>query len=113
MLARLIVAAKRPESQLENLQDAKRVPPPESFPVILARAGQEKHRNFDLGYAASKGYHVVVGSKVCHWHPLAGSVSQMRIIVYKDGSFYFQVLLRSKETGTIETIDHFLNARPL
>ena len=104
---------KRPGSQLENLQDVKRVPPPKSFPAILARAEQEKYGNFDLGYAALKGYYVVVGCKVCHWHPPAGSVSQTRIIIYKDGSFYFQVLLRSKEAGTMETIDHFLSARLL
>jgi hypothetical protein len=38
-----------------------------------------------------------------------GSISQTRIVVHEDGSFYFQVLLRSKEAGTMETIDHFLS----
>ena len=33
----------------------------------------------------------------------------MRIVVYKDGTFYFQVLLRSKEAGTMERIDHFFS----
>ena len=64
-----IVMAKRPGSQLENLQDTKRVPPPKSFPAILARAGQEKYGdllNFDLGYTASEGYHVLISCKVCH-----------------------------------------------
>ena len=112
-LARLsIVMSKRPGSQLENSQDAKRVPPPDSFPAILARAGQEKYGellNFEMGYTPSKGYHVIVGCKVCHWHPPAGSVSRTRTIVYEDGSFFFQVLLRSKEAGTMETVDHFLS----
>ena len=106
------VMAKRPGSQLENLQDSKRVPPPESFPAILARAGQEKYGdmlNFEIGYTPGKGYHVIVGCKVCHWHPPAGSVSHARIVVYEDGSFYFQVLLQSKEAGTMETVDHFLS----
>lgn len=104
--------SKRPGSQLENSQDAKRVPPPDSFPAILARAGQEKYGellNFEMGYTPSKGYHVIVGCKVCHWHPPAGSVSRTRTIVYEDGSFFFQVLLRSKEAGTMETVDHFLS----
>ena len=29
--------------------------------------------------------------------------------VHEDGSFYFQVLLRSMEAGTMETVDHFLS----
>ena len=53
--------------------------------------------------------HVLIRCKVCHWHPPAGSVSQTRIVVYEDGSFYFQVLRHSKEAGTMETIDHFLS----
>ena len=116
-LSRRSTNISRNLSQLENLQDAKRVPPPKSFPAILARTGQEKYSdllNFDLGCTTSKGYHILIGCKVCHhlcchWHPPAGSVSRMRIVVYKDGSFYFQVLLRSKEAGTMETIDHFLS----
>ena len=102
--------AKRPVSQLENMQDTKRVPPPDSIPAILAQAGQEKyddHLNFEVGYTTSKGYHVIVGSKMCHWHPPAGSISRTRTVVHEDGSFYFQVLLRSKEAGTMETVDHF------
>ena len=41
--------------------------------------------------------------------PSAGSISRTRIVVHEDGSFYFQVLLRSKEAGTMETVDHFLS----
>lgn len=104
--------AKRLGSQLENVQDVKRVPPSESFPAILAQAGQEKYGdllNFEIGYTPSKGYHVIVGCKVCHWHPPAGSLSRTRTVVYDDGSFDFQVLLRSKQAGTMETVDQFLS----
>ena len=104
--------AKRPGSQLENLHDSKRVPPPDNFPAILAGAGQEKYGNrlnFEVGCTFSKGHHVIVSCKVCHWHPPAGSISRTRVVVYEDGSFYFQVLLRSKESGTMETVDHFLS----
>ena len=100
--------AKQLGSQLETLPGTKRVPSPESFPAILAQAGQEKYGdllNFEIGYTPSKGYHVTVGCKVCHWHPPAGSISRTRIVVYEDGIFYFQVLLRSKEAGTMETVD--------
>ena len=45
----------------------------------------------------------------CHWHPPAGCISQTRIVVHENGTFYFQVLLRSKEAGTMETVDHFLS----
>ena len=105
---------KRPVSlsQLENLEVAKRVPPPENFPTLLARAGENKYGgllHFEVGYTVSKGHHLIVGSKVCHWHPPAGTISRARIVVYEDRSFYFQVLLRSKEAGTMETVDHFLS----
>ena len=112
-LSRRSTNISRNLSQLENLQDAKMMPPPKSFPAILARTGQEKYSdllNFDLGYTTSKGYHILIGCKVCyHLHLPAGFVSRMRIEVYIDGSFYFQVLLRSKEAGTMETIHHFLS----
>ena len=90
-----IVIAKRLERQLENLQDVKRVPPPESFPTVLAQAEQEKYGdllNFKIGFTPSKGYNIIVYCKMCLCHPPAGSVSHTRIIVYEDGSFDFQVL---------------------
>ena len=94
--------AKRSAIQLENMQNAKKMPPPDKFPAILARAGQEKYGdvlNFEVSYTTSKGYHVMVGSKVCHWHPPAGSISRSKIVVHEDGSFYFQVLLRARVTS--------------
>ena len=106
-----IVMAKRPAIQFKNMQNAKKMPPPDKFPAILAQAGQKYSDvlNFGVGYTTSKGYHIIVGSKVCHWHPPAGSISRTRIVVHEDGTFYFQVLLCSKEAGTMETDDHFLS----
>ena len=88
------------------------MPPPDKFPAILAFAGQEKYGdvlNFKIGYTTLKGYHIILSSKVCHWHPPAVSMSRIRIVVHEDGNFYFQVLLRSKEAGILETVDHFLS----
>ena len=102
--------AKRPASQLEIVQYSKRTPPLDSFLATLVRAGLEiygDHLVFDVGYTDSKGCHLIVSCKVCHWHPPAGSISRTRTVVHEDGKFYFQVLLRSKEAGTMETVDHF------
>lgn len=62
----IIVMVKRPVIQLENMQNAKKRPSPDKFPVIPARAGQEKYgdvHNFKIGYTTSKGYHIIVGSQ--------------------------------------------------
>ena len=81
--------AKRPASQLtENLQKTKKVAPPDGFLTILARAGQEKygdHLNFEIG-CTSKGYHLIVGCKLCHLHPPAGSISRTRIVYHLENS---------------------------
>ena len=39
----------------------------------LALAGQAKYDSmqFDVGCTVTKGAHVIVGCKVCHWHPPA------------------------------------------
>ncbi len=39
--------AKRLVIQLENMQNAKKMPPPDWFPAILTRAGQEKYGDVD------------------------------------------------------------------
>ena len=75
---------KRPGSQLENFQDTKRLPLQRTFPLF----------SLELGRISTV---------------TASTISRARTVVYEDGSFYFQVLLRSKEAGTMETVDHFLS----
>ena len=80
------------------------------FPEELARAGREKYGealNFQLGFSALGGSHVAVSSKLCHFHPPAGTISRARVIVQEDGNFNFQILLQSKESGKLETVDEF------
>lgn len=93
--------AKRPGSLVENLHDSKRVPPPDNFPTILAGAEGEKYSNqlnFEVGCTFSKGHHPARCATGIHQQVLSG-----------DGRFYFQVLLCSKETGTVETVVHLLS----
>ena len=47
-------------------------------------------------------------SKLWHWHPPAGSTSRIRLVVDENGGFDFQVLLRSKQAGKVESVDQFL-----
>ena len=104
--------AKRLAFPDEESQAKKRAPSTEGFLAVLARKGQEKYGellSFDVGYTTTKGLHLIVGCKVFHWHPPAGSISRLRLVVYDDESFYFQVMLHSKEIGRIENIDHFLS----
>ena len=99
MRARLVMA-KRLASQFEHVPSAKRIDS-DNFPAVLARAGQKRYGcllNFETGYT-TKGPHVIVTCKSCHWHPPAGTISRTRIVVHEDGTYYFQVLLHSKETG--------------
>ena len=35
------------------------------------------------------------------------SISRARVIVQEDGNFNFQILLQSKESGKLETVDEF------
>ena len=115
----LIDMAKRAAAQDEALSPAKRVPTLQSSIVepdisvgSLALAGQAKYDtslNFDVGYTATKGSHLIVGCKVCHWHPPAGSISRTRVVVHEDRSYFFQVLLREKNSGKLQSVDEFLN----
>ena len=110
MRARLVMA-KRLASQFEHVPSAKRIDS-DNFPAVLARAGQKRYGcllNFETG-CTTKGPHVIVTCKSCHWHPPAGTSSRTRIVVHEDGTYYFQVLLHSKETGRMETVDQFLSA---
>lgn len=97
--------------QDELLPSSKREPPKDSFPLLLSRAGRERYGellNFDMGNSC-KGYHVIITCKLCYWHPPAGAVSRTRVVVQEDGHYYFQVLLLTKEEGTITSTDHFLS----
>ena len=80
----------------------------------LIEAGREKFANqlsFDVAATADKGREslLVVACKVFHWHSPAGFISRARLVVHEDRSFFFQVLLRSLQAGTIETVDQFLS----
>ena len=83
--------AKRRAAQ-DDLLSAKRIPPQSSSADAsrisvssLALAGQAKYDflQFDVGCTVTKGAHVIiVGCKVCHWHPPAGSISRTRAAVH-------------------------------
>lgn len=80
------------------------------FPEVLSQTCQEKYEaelNFQLKYS-SAGSHIVVTSKLCHFHPPAGIISRARLVVHEDGSFEFQVLLQCKETGNLQTVEDFV-----
>lgn len=81
------------------------------FPEVLSQSCQEKYGeelNFQLGYSSTGGSHIIVSSKLCHFHPPAGTISCTRLMVHEDGSFNFQVLLQSKEAGKLATVEDFL-----
>ena len=109
--------AKRSAAQ-DDLLSAKRMPPQSSSADAslisvssLAVAGQAKYDSrlqFDVGRTVTKGAHVIVGCKVCHWHPPAGSISRTRVVVHEDRSFFFQILLRTKTSGKLQSVDEFL-----
>ena len=83
----------------------------DSFLARLARAGIEKylsHLNINTAYTATKGSHLTVTCKLCHWHPPVGAISRTRLVIHEDGSFYFQVLLDMKQCGVMETCEEFL-----
>ena len=83
----------------------------DSFHRVLVTAGEKEYGeylNFRVGRTLTKGSHLLVDSQRWHWHPPAGSTSRIRLVVSEDGSFDFQVLLRSKQAGKIESVDQFL-----
>ena len=70
----------------------------DSFHRVLVTAGEKEYGeslNFCVRHTVTKGSHLLVDSKLWHWHPPAGSTSRIRLVVNEDGSFDFQVLLRS------------------
>ena len=108
-----LTITKRLASELEDLDvpSSKKTLLNDSLLFVLACAGQERYGGqliFDIGYS-SKGRHVIVSSKSCHWHPPAGVMSRTRLVVQEDGYYYFQVLLLPKDDGKIDTTDHFLS----
>lgn len=101
----LVLAAKQAPSQLSDAESNISV-------NSLTLAGQAKFKDslhFNVEYKASKGSHLIVYCKVCHWHPQAGSISRTIVAVHEDVSFFLQVLLRSKTVGKIKSVDEFLS----
>ena len=106
--------AKRPGSPLKECVP-KRIPPDDPSRVTvtsLAQAGRTQFTDklqFDVVSTDKQARLLVVGCKTLHWNPPAGFLSRTRVLVHEDRSYFFQVLLRSKQVGEIETENQLLS----
>ena len=107
--------AKRPASPLEECVPKRMIPPDDPGRVTvtsLAQAGRETFADklqFDVVSTDKQARLLVVGCKTFHWNPPAGFLSRTRVLVHEDRSYFFQVLLKSKQVGEIETEKQFLS----
>ena len=96
-----------PATKRTSLHDDLAACPPLSL-TRLAQAGQRNYDEklqFDVVSTDKPSRLLVVGCKTFHWHPPAGFLSRTRVIVHEDRSYFFQVLLRSQQSGEIQTED--------
>ena len=100
-----------PATKRTSLHDDLAACPPLSL-TRLAQAGQRNYDEklqFDVVSTDKPSRLLVVGCKTFHWHPPAGFLSRTRVIVHEDRSYFFQVLLRSQQSGEIQTEDQLLS----
>ena len=69
---------------------------PECFPDL----------SFVLG-TCSAGNTLCISRRDLHQHPPAGLISRARIVITEDKKYDFQVLLRSKDSGYIDSVEKF------
>ena len=76
---------------------------------VLFRRGQERFP--DLSFildSCSAGNTLSVSRRALHQHSPAGLISRARIVITEDKKYDFQVLLRSKGSGYIDSVEKFI-----
>lgn len=77
----------------------------------LQRLGESRFSgvlNFFVGCSEQDNHHLVVEKVNLHYHPPAGYVSRLRLIVNEEWKYYLQVLLSSTETGQLGCTEDFI-----